>query len=83
MEPMPENRNPEEILREQQLLWVLGYRGVGYQPGSFYEALFRATLKADSQNLARLELGFPLVVLAVKRWTQGPLAQWYGLTEEP
>jgi hypothetical protein len=72
-------RDPEEILREQQVLWFAGYREVGVKPGGFYAALIDAAFRADADNLARIELGFPLVVLAVRRWTRGPLAGWYGI----
>jgi hypothetical protein len=78
---MPVIRNPEEVKREQQLLWVLGHKQVGLQPGSFYQALLEAAMRADSDNLALLELGFPLVVLAVRRWKEGPLARWYGVED--
>ena len=78
---MPEGRDPEEILREQQVLWVAGETKVGVKPGSFYHALIEAALRADDDNSARLGLVFPLVMLAVRRWTQGPLAQWYGIKD--
>ncbi|MGH2621971.1 MAG: hypothetical protein ACRDHG_15585 [Anaerolineales bacterium] len=79
MSEAPADRDPEEIEREQQLLWICGYKEIGLQPGSFYEALFQAALRADPGNLTRIGIGFPLVYLAVARWQQGILADWYGV----
>jgi hypothetical protein len=39
-------------------------------PHSFYGLLFLTIYKADMQNRARLELGFPEEVKAVWDWTQ-------------
>jgi hypothetical protein len=54
--------------RERQLLWVLGDKDRGVQPGGFYEALFKAALLADGQNLTLIGLGFASVAFAVIDW---------------
>jgi hypothetical protein len=39
--------------------------------GNFLTALFEAICRADPQNLARLELGFPVEVGGFKDWNNG------------
>lgn len=58
--------------RERQLLWVLGDKERGLQPGSFYEALFKAAILADPENLIRLGLAFGDVTQAVIDWRHSP-----------
>jgi hypothetical protein len=58
--------------RERQLLWVLGDKERGLQPGSFYEALFKAALLADNQNLTLIGVGFGDVAFAVIDWRASP-----------
>lgn len=60
-----------ETERYQQLMWVLDHTR-GYPPGSFYQALLEAALKADETNLARIGIGFPDVAEAIRRYRTGP-----------
>lgn len=62
----------EFSMRERQLLWVLGDKTRGVQPGSFYELLFKAAIAADHENLARIGIGFNDVALAVIDWRASP-----------
>ncbi len=39
--------------------------------GGFFAVLFEAIARADYQNLARLELGFPVEVGGFKEWNNG------------
>lgn len=64
---------PEHNLEELQLIWVLGDHVRGIQPGSFYQALFEAALKADEWNLRRkIGAGFPAVAAAIDIWRASP-----------
>lgn len=58
--------------RERQLLWVLGDRVRGLEPGGFYKRLFEAALEADDENLVRIGLGFGDVAQAVIDWRFSP-----------
>lgn len=70
-----------KLKREQQLLWILGYKDLGLKPGSFYAALLDAALKADRQNLAKIAQAFPNTASAVQEWNSGLLTAKYGIDE--
>lgn len=54
----------EEAIRH--VLWHVGDRTEGLQPGGFTEALLVAWGRADSQNGARLAAAFPALGRAVQ-----------------
>jgi hypothetical protein len=43
--------------------------------GDFYTALWEALVRADEDNLARIELGFPLEVSALHAWRKTWIAE--------
>ena len=43
--------------------------------GSFFTALWQAIVRADHENLARLERGFPEEIAGFRAWAYGDLAE--------
>ena len=54
-----------------QVLWVFTGGKEGIEPGSFYNYLIEATIKADNDNRSRIALGFPEVAGAVTCYQTG------------
>ena len=52
--------------------WVLRWQ-FGMITGGFSSALVEAIIRADSDNLDRLELGFPVEVRGYRQWAYGDL----------
>lgn len=59
-------------LSDLQLMWVLGDHTRGIRPGSFYQAMFEAGLKADEWNLRKIGLGFPEIARSIETWRSSP-----------
>ena len=69
----------EEITEaEYHVMYVVSGGEKGYRPGSFYETLIEAMLRADRHNLERLRLGFPEYVEAVEAFRREELDAKFG-----
>lgn len=49
----------------REVLWAYGHTDVGFQPGSFTEALINALMRADQLNFRKLESVYPEYAEAV------------------
>ena len=70
------NAEPDTPTLAHYVLRAVDEPGPWIQPGSFYELLIDAVLRADVDNLRRLGLGFPRTVEVVTLWRAlgaGPL----------
>jgi len=68
--PMTKDEAPVSVETKEAAWHVLSELG-GHKfppPGSFTTHLLTAALRADMANLARLELGFPELIRAVRLW---------------
>lgn len=63
---------PDLTMSDLQVIWVLGDHIRGIQPGSFYQALIEAALKADEFNLRKIGLGFPEIARSIETWRGSP-----------
>jgi len=59
--------------REQQILWMAGYKHLGFPPGSFYQHIINAFFAADKHNNARLEQAFPTTAKAFRHYMSGEM----------
>lgn len=54
----------------QECLWVWTGGLKGYEPGSFFNSLLDAYMRADRNNKARLDRAFPEVKAAWERYQE-------------
>jgi len=67
---------------QKAVLGFIGYVSTTcHKPGSFFCSLIDACIHADSDNIERLSLGFPIVVGAVKAYQTGKDLDKYYIIE--
>lgn len=74
--------NDERQQAARHVLWTLGHREHGYEPGGFTSALLDAWGRADSSNQARLRIAFPVYAHALdvlKHRGVDALLEWAGI----
>lgn len=68
---METNWADDEVLAAHYVIYIAEGSWTGaQQPGGFAEALIHAIFKADPGNRARLGMGFPVLVNAVRKYKE-------------